>query len=150
MHTKSIIKRALKHPTQQMQRLLPLKTNPTCGSRKIVPPVLPTIAGEDESARSWGFSDTAFSMSENGDVTLSGSRYMLAGQTLPALVPWVQDIMQLKFDANKTHRQVATPKVPRARRNVGFRQAILDFMTADQITDDDAVRLRHGHGHTQD
>jgi alkyldihydroxyacetonephosphate synthase len=149
VQTKSIIKRALKHTTQRMQRLLPLKTEGS-GARKIVPGALPTPTGEDENLRTWGFKDTAFHMAANGDVTLSGSHYLLAGQTLPALVPWVQDVMQLTFDVNKTHRELASPKVPAARRNTAFTQAIRTFLQVDQINATDSVRLRHGHGHTQE
>jgi len=50
-------------------------------------------------------------------------------------------------DRNEPHYP---PKIPAPRRHVRFEEEIRKHLAEDQLTDDAELRLRHGHGHTQE
>jgi alkyldihydroxyacetonephosphate synthase len=120
------------------------------GSRFVPTPYSPP-KNEDESEATWGFADTRFEIDANSVVRLTGGRYLLSGQALPSLVPWVRDVMQIEIPPEKRHTFAFPPKdLPAPRRNEGFLTAMHTVLGETQITDDGVTRLRHGHGHTQE
>ncbi len=103
-----------------------------------------------ESLDVWGFDDTEFRVNERGAVVLTGDRYSLCGAELPNLLPWIRDVMAIPVDLRDTHEPHYPPVIPQPRKNAGFHQSAVDICGADAVTDDAELRLRRGHGHTQE
>ncbi|MBI4411940.1 MAG: FAD-binding oxidoreductase [Deltaproteobacteria bacterium] len=119
------------------------------GASRIIPdpPLLPS--GDEESLDVWGFRDTQFQFLSNGSVVLTGDRYPLCGEELPGLVPWIREVMQVPFSPQELNPGNYPPKIPEPIQNNAFLTAIRRFLSAEQISVEPLVRLRHGHGHTQ-
>lgn len=119
-------------------------------SARIVPEP-PRVQPEDsESASVWGFSDTAFEILDGDVVRMSGQRYELAGQELPGLLAWVRDTIHPDIAADNLNPSRYPPDVPQPRSNDAFVAGIRSFLGEDQVSFDPELRLRHGHGHTQE
>jgi alkyldihydroxyacetonephosphate synthase len=118
---------------------------------RIVPPALPVRAADAESLDVWGFKDTAFRINGAGHVTVSGTRYDgLSGEELPNLLPWFQGVLGTPVDLKArmaTHYPCA---VTPSRPAVAFLAELRTVLDGEQIATDDAIRLRHGHGQTQE
>lgn len=115
--------------------------------QRFTPPP-PARAEDPESLQGWGFADTEFKVLPNGNVTLTGARYPLAGAELPALLPWIRQVMQVELPPEDVHASSYPPEVPAPRSNPAFLKAVRELLPADAITQDAKARLRHGHGHT--
>ena len=124
-----------------------MRASPPQPSR-IVPTAAPR-GDEPLSLDAWGFQDTSFKVLDNGNVTLTGSRYPLAGQELPYLLPWIRDVMQVELPTDDQRPSEYPPaKVPAPRRNAPLLAALRKVLPEDALADDGAVRMRHGHGHS--
>lgn len=114
--------------------------------------IIPAPAPVDDtpvSLDAWGFQDTAFEVLPNGNVTLTGGRYQLSGQELPYLLPWIRGVMQVDLPAgDQRPSEYPAAAFPAPVRNPALLKAIQAILPADAITDDGALRLRHGHGHS--
>lgn len=119
------------------------------GSR-IYPEALPSKAEDVESLDVWGFEDTRFGISPNGHAILLGRRYELSGQELPRLLPWVREVLDIPLDPHDVHESSYPTDMAPPRENVPFQGEIRQFLSDSQVTNEGKVRLRHGHGHTQD
>ena len=117
---------------------------------RIVPGDPPFHDGDEESLDVWGFQDSGFTSSPNGQVMLAGSRYPLSGTELPELLPWVRGILDVDFDLEETHDSVYPPQVPPPRENSAFLKEARSLLSQEDLSTDDEIRLRHGHGHTVD
>jgi len=118
--------------------------------QRIIPGPPPSSAGDEEALDVWGFADTSFAIKDDGAVLLTGNRYEICGQELPDLAGWIAGVMQVQIDPRDVVEQHYPPAPIPAVANAAFNDAIRSFMAEDQITDDHAIRLRHGHGHTQE
>lgn len=98
----------------------------------------------------WGFADTRFAVNENGNAVLLGNRYELSGVELPALLPWVRDALGITLDTNDVNPGSYPSYIAPAVGNEAFEGAIQQFLKPEQISADGRLRLRHGHGQTQD
>ncbi len=105
---------------------------------------------EIESLDVWGFRDTRFLINTRGHVELSGNRYELSGQDLPRLLPWITRTLGLSIDAADTKRSHYPTYIAEPIRNEAFLKKVARLLPADQYTADGPIRLRHGHGHTQE
>jgi len=103
-----------------------------------------------ESLDVWGFRDTRFRAREDGVVEVTGSRYELSGQELPDLLPWVQETVHPDIGPCNLNPPAYPPAVPGPRRNPAFLEELRKTLAEDQISEDPELRLRHGHGHTQE
>lgn len=112
------------------------------------PPVM--TAAEAESPESWGFRDTRFAFTEDGVVTMLGNRYELSGKKLARLLPWICEVLQVEVDPRDLHRSSYPTAIPEAIESKPFLEAISVFLQPDQLDRDGEVRLRHGHGQTQE
>jgi len=98
----------------------------------------------------WGFADTRFAVNERGNAVLLGNRYELSGVELPALIPWVRDVLGIAFDPKDADPGHYPSYIAPAVGNPAFEGVIRQFLKPEQITADGKLRLRHGHGQTQD
>ncbi len=119
------------------------------GSR-IYPEPLPSKPEDAESLDVWGFADTHFAVSPGGHAVLQGHRYELSGHELPRLLPWVREVLAIDLDPRDVHPSSYPTSIVPPRENPAFRTEISRFLCDAQITDDGRLRLRHGHGHTQE
>ena len=120
------------------------------GDTRFVPPPRQAGKNEDESDATWGFADTRFEAKADSSVVLTGNRYLLCGDPLPSLMPWIRGVMQLELRPDDKHPYAFPPEIPAPRSNAAFTTAISQFLAAAQISDEARVRLRRGHGHTQE
>jgi alkyldihydroxyacetonephosphate synthase len=117
----------------------------------IVPEASPAAGpGEAESLDVWGFRDTHFDISENGHVIIRGTRYDLSGKELPRLLPWVREVLESDIDPKEVHRPSYPTAIPEPHITPEFLAELQTFLTANQIDTNGEIRLRHGHGHTQE
>jgi alkyldihydroxyacetonephosphate synthase len=105
---------------------------------------------EAESPDVWGFRDTHFDLSENGQVMVRGSRYELSGKELPRFLPWVGEVLGADISPKEVHRPEYPTNIPESHFTPEFLSDLRKFMNATQIDTDGEIRLRHGHGHTQE
>ncbi len=117
---------------------------------RIYPEPLAPDPSDAESLDVWGFRDTAFRVRPDGVVVLTGNRYALCGEEMAELLPWVQKKIHpdvSPFDLNRPHYP---PAIPEPREHPLFEAAIRKHLRDDQWSVDPELRLRHGHGHTQE
>ena len=121
-------------------------------SKKLITPEAPPVPGPDEaeSLDVWGFRDTHFDINENGHVMVRGTRYELSGKELPRFLPWVREVLESDVDPKDIHRPSYPTAIPEPLAAPAFLEDLRGFLTASQIDTNGEIRLRHGHGHTQE
>ena len=117
----------------------------------IIPDPPPAPRESDaESLDVWGFRDTHFDVNDKGHVIIRGTRYELSGSELPRFLPWVRQVLEVDVNAREIHAPqypttVAEPNLPK-----DLLLALQSFLEPVQIDTSAEIRLRHGHGHTQE
>ncbi len=96
----------------------------------------------------WGFNDTRFRANPDRTVTVTGNRYAISGTTMPGFIPFVEEMLDIKFDMNDIKPELEIKPVPDPIVNNGFCQAIEQSFAADRYTLDKRERLIHSHGQT--
>ena len=122
--------------------------SPRLADARITPPAPPTRDADPLAPDVWGFADTRFELLPNGSVMLTGARYALSGTELPALMPWIEDVMQVQLKRDALRPSHYPPPVPPARDCAAFIAAARQALGDAHVSQDDLVRLRHGHGQT--
>ncbi len=105
---------------------------------------------EAESLDVWGFSDSRFDFNERGNVVMRGTRYELSGKEMPRFLPWVREVLGVDVDPKDVNPPNYPTTIPPPRSAPGFLAEIGEFLSADRIESSGEIRLRHGHGHTQE
>ena len=118
-------------------------------TERIVPGPVTHSTGDEESLDVWGFRDTAFRVNARGNVELTGDRYALSGKELPDLLPWVCRTLGLDIDVREVHASRYPTAVPASRVSGELLEELQKHLGDDAISLDPKLRLRHGHGHTQ-
>lgn len=112
-------------------------------------PLPPQPAGE-ESLDVWGFADSGFEVTATGQVGFRGGRYAISGKVIPGLLPWAETILGLPLDTRDRNAS-GYPTAPPARvANEPLERALASRLPAGRISTEPLLRLRHGHGHTQE
>lgn len=96
----------------------------------------------------WGFKDTRFLINGADNVVLDGKRYLLSGQELPDMLPWVCSVFQADINARDTNPSHYPTVIPASQASEDVLQA-LRAVVGDNLTVDGEQRLRRGHGQTQ-
>jgi len=96
----------------------------------------------------WGYKDSMFEVKPNRSVVFTGGRYELSGYEIPGLLPFIEEIFDIKLDIDAPNNEVSDKPVEPAQTNSEFLKEIEEFLTPDQITVDDRERLIHSHGQT--
>ncbi|HSK18262.1 MAG TPA: FAD-binding oxidoreductase [Longimicrobiales bacterium] len=121
---------------------------PPAAARRIEPPPAqddPRDAVRDDG---WGFADTAFGLTAEGHITVTGGRYAgLSGEVLPNLLPWFRRVIAVDFPLDSPDGAYPPP-VDAPRSADRFFAALDGVLAEDQVSTDPVVRLRRGHGHT--
>ncbi len=116
----------------------------------IRPEPLPVNPQDAESLDVWGFRDSGFAINENGDACMVGNRYELSGKVLPRLLPWIRETLEIPLDPKDVHPPNYPSHIPPPLENAAFLAELKQFLKEDQFTADGPLRLRHGHGQTQE
>jgi len=98
----------------------------------------------------WGFADSGFAVTPNGEVTFTGDRYPISGKVMPDFLPWAREVLDSPLAADDVHESHYPTPIPERVVNAAFETEVAAALRADQIDGDPRVRLRHGHGHTQE
>lgn len=128
----------------------PVPTAAPDGSLIIPEAPPPPGAAETESLDVWGFRDTRFDINEKGRVVIRGSRYELSGKELPRLLPWIRETLNIELDSKDVHQPSYPTMMPEPRLSAEFMSVIRGFLAPAQIETGGEIRMRHGHGHTQE
>ena len=105
---------------------------------------------EEESLDVWGFRDTRFDFSENGHVIIRGSRYELSGKELPRFLPWVREVLECDVNPRNINAPSYPTTIPDSQVSSAVVNDLKQFLRPDQLEKAGEMRLRHGHGHTQE
>lgn len=98
----------------------------------------------------WGFADSRFVINDAGDVTFTGNRYPISGQVLPSLLPWAREMIRADLAPGDIHASQYPTPAPIRIRNEAFETELAKIVGAVHVTTEDRIRVRHGHGHTQE
>jgi alkyldihydroxyacetonephosphate synthase len=118
---------------------------------QLIKPETPAAQPQDaESLDVWGFRDTHFDFSENGHVMIRGSRYELSGKELPRFLPWVREMLECDVGPKNINQPHYPTAIPESCIKPEFIAAVQQVFNSNQLETDGEVRMRHGHGHTQE
>ncbi|MDE2736883.1 MAG: FAD-binding oxidoreductase [Gemmatimonadota bacterium] len=94
----------------------------------------------------WGYTDTRFEFDGPKTVRVTGSRYPLAGFTMPHFIPFVEEMLQVPIDPDEMAVEKESHVVPPSRADASLVAAWQDELGAERVSLDDEERLIHSHG----
>ena len=94
----------------------------------------------------WGYTDTRFEFDGPKTVRVTGSRYPLAGFTMPHFIPFVEEMLQVPINPDEVAVEKETHEVPSSRADASLVAAWQDALGAERVSLDDEERLIHSHG----
>lgn len=94
----------------------------------------------------WGYTDTRFEFDGPRSVRLTGSRYPLAGYSLPGFIPFIEEVIGIPFTPDDMKAEEITFPIPTPVLNAAFVTELEAALSHEQISRDDRVRLAHSHG----
>ena len=94
----------------------------------------------------WGYTDTYFEFDGPRSVRVTGSRYPLAGYSMPYFIPFAEDVLGLPFRPEDIVKEVEEQYVPQAKANEAFMAAATARFVKDQLNTEGQNRLVHSHG----
>ena len=110
-----------------------------------------TTSSSPESLDVWGFTDTEFRFNARGHVEVTGNRYGdLSGCEMVSLRPWLERITGLAILPDDQNPSQYPPAIEASRATPELLDELRSITSTAQVSDDPKVRLRRGHGHTQD
>lgn len=101
-----------------------------------------------EYEHKWGFKDTRFVANPDFTVTVTGQRYEISGTIMPGLLPFVEEMLDIKLDLNDIKQENLQKPVAPPADNPAFCKALSSRFPASQYTQDNQIRLIHSHGQT--
>ena len=96
----------------------------------------------------WGYADTSLKITNDRSVMMTGSRYALSGYKMPYLIPYIEELLDIKIEPQDTLTEVSQPYITPPNLQSDFYQAIQDTFPADQYSFENSQRLLHSHGQT--
>ncbi len=96
----------------------------------------------------WGFRDTEFVVHEDGSVELTGHRYLLSGYRMYQLIPYIEEVLDIRLDPRDVNQEIENKYVAPPVRNEAFIEAAEQAFQPGQISWEDHDRLLHSHGQT--
>ena len=95
----------------------------------------------------WGYTDTRFEFDGPKTVRVTGSRYPLAGFTMPHFIPFVEEMLQVPINPDEVAVEKEAHEVPGpSRADDSLVAAWQDALGAERVSLDDEERLIHSHG----
>lgn len=103
------------------------------------------MANDGRHLHRWGFADTQLELDGPRSVRMTGARYPLSGQSMPHLIPYVEQMLGLPFDTS-TPLPESTPEIPRPVLEPALMAALEQLLPSDRRSTDPLARLAHSHG----
>ena len=94
----------------------------------------------------WGYTDTRFEFDGPRSVRVTGSRYPLAGYSMPHFIPFAEEVLGVPITPEGIMPEVERETLPPRRQNDPFEQGIGAVLGTDQVATTDDERLVHSHG----
>lgn len=94
----------------------------------------------------WGYTDTRFEFDGPRSVRVTGSRYPLAGYSMPYFVPFAEEVLGIEITPEGIMPEVERKALPARRQQDDFEQALTAVLATDQISSEEEDRLVHSHG----
>ncbi|MCB8959716.1 MAG: FAD-binding oxidoreductase [Ardenticatenales bacterium] len=96
----------------------------------------------------WGFADSRMVLQEDGSVLMTGARYALSGTEMPGLMPFAEEILDIKVDPKNMKPERENKPVHPPHINEPFLAALKANFAESKYTLDDRQRRIHSHGQT--
>ncbi|MEZ5284787.1 MAG: FAD-binding oxidoreductase [Vicinamibacterales bacterium] len=106
---------------------------------------MPSDGSNARHPHRWGFADTRLELDGPRSVRMTGTRYPISGQSMPHLIPFVEQMLGLPFDAGAAMRD-SSPEVPPPVLNPALMTALARLIPGDRLSTAADVRLIHSHG----
>ena len=103
------------------------------------------MADDARHPHRWGFADTRLELEGGRSVRMTGDRYPLSGQSMPHLIPFVEQVLGLPFDTSARVPESA-PAIPPPRLTPALTAALEHALPPERRSIDPPVRLAHSHG----
>jgi alkyldihydroxyacetonephosphate synthase len=103
-------------------------------------------ADGERQPHKWGYTDTYFEFDGPRSVRVTGTRYPLAGYSMPYFIPFAEEVLDLPFRPEDIVREVEQLPLPEAKVNTAFLAAAEARFDAGQLSIDPKGRLIHSHG----
>ena len=100
----------------------------------------------DRYVHKWGYADTQFEFDGPRAVRVTGDRYQISGFSMPYLIPFVEEIIELPITEDDLIQEDVSYDVPDAVRNEAFESGLAAVLKDDQVAADAKARLAHSHG----
>ncbi len=97
-------------------------------------------------AHKWGYADTRFEFGDDGNVWMTGARYLLCGYQMPHFLPFVEEMLDLPIRPEDMGQEVEHRDLPKPIANDGFLTAVREELGDDRVSQEDIERLVHSHG----
>lgn len=94
----------------------------------------------------WGYTDTVFEFDGPRSVRVTGSRYPLAGYSMPKFIPFAEEVLGVPITPEQIMPEIDRPPLPAPRHDDVFVAALRERLGDEQITTEDGERLVHSHG----
>ena len=96
----------------------------------------------------WGYKDSAFVSKGDKTVSLSGSRYSICSKNLPGLIPFAEEVLDIKVLPNPQIKEVKKKYVSKQKVNRQFMDEVVSIFDEDRFSSSEEERLLHSHGQT--
>jgi alkyldihydroxyacetonephosphate synthase len=117
---------------------------------RILPEPPAPLAPGSESLEVWGYTDSGFEVNAAGKVQFRGARYAISGKLIPNLLSWAEGILGASLDPFDRKPSGYPTTVPERVAHPVLEAALAARLSPARVSSDPRVRLRHGHGHTQE
>ena len=94
----------------------------------------------------WGYKDSGFIINEDMSVTFTGNRYPICGKRLPNFIPFVEEILGVRFDTRPKIQEVEKTHVTESRVNKPFLEELGKSFEENRFTLEHNERVLHSHG----
>ena len=94
----------------------------------------------------WGYKDSGFIINEDMSVTFTGNRYPICGKRLPNFIPFVEEILGVRFDTRPKIQEVEKTHVTESRVNKPFLEELRKSFEEKRFTLEHNERVLHSHG----
>ncbi|MFL3014580.1 MAG: FAD-binding oxidoreductase [Candidatus Neomarinimicrobiota bacterium] len=94
----------------------------------------------------WGYKDSGFIINEDMSVTFTGNRYPICGKRLPNFIPFVEEVLGVRFDKKPKIQEVEKTHVTESRVNKPFLEELRKSFEENRFTFEHNERVLHSHG----
>ena len=94
----------------------------------------------------WGYKDSGFIINEDMSVTFTGNRYPICGKRLPNFIPFVEEILGVRFDTKPKIQEVEKTHVTESCVNKPFLEELRKSFEENRFTLEHNERVLHSHG----